>query len=307
MNKKIIFVFLLLCAAVFGYAQETPQFAFNSSSDLDEELSVLQSDYEKYLALKLELLLFKDKLDTKEVLKHYRRMYEIEHASVIRYTTISDSLLPFLSQEFSSKSGTPVEFGSPLRKQSVKENGTIMWFDAPVTKIDPALFAPDVTGIQLPSSTNLNYSSSPTICVTNLKQITGKDVVNNHALVSKDGTLIVAAVAGVDAYKIPVSVVKIGDGALRGSTINHVIIPKNVMEIGQAAFDLCKNLKTITILSTEPIQINNQAFGSDKHLKFKIYVPETCYRDYCNKYPSLKKRIKKMKNLNYLTGVKMVG
>ena len=248
------------------------------------------------------LVAFVGDLSNKEKLQLCYRMYEIEHTSKIVYATVDEKRLPLQTSDDSARLDLlPVDFGAALEDNDDDviddEDGVefSLWFAAPVTKIDPAIFSAAVTRIVLPSVDRLEYRASAASCVRNLAEIKGKDVVDNHLLVNRRGELIVAAVAGRARYDIPSQVTKIGDGAFRGCTLQEIYIPGSVKQIGEKAFDMCEELQSVYLFAPVPIQIAPSAFSSDKSLKYKVYVPKESLKLYKKQCPSLKKRLKAMK------------
>lgn len=284
---------LIITICVNGLSQSHPQYSFNSDGDYASLFSDSDSDYSEYWSIKLLLIL--SDINNKEKVQLYHRLYEIEHTSLILYRTLDGDTLEFHPLPDPTGRERSLDFGAAIANNT---EGSIdythkLWFTAPVTKIDPALFLEEVTYIKFPDTQGLQYKSSPFINVRNLKQMEGKDVVNDQVLISADSTLIAAAVAGLDAFTIPENVKAIGAGAFRGCTLKTITVSANVKSIGASAFDQCEKLESVTILSKEPIQIDESAFNTNKELKYKIYVPKECYKAYRKANPNIKKRFKK--------------
>lgn len=294
MKKTFTILMLILSFCVVGHTQTNPQFEFYAQVDNNSILSYYKdNDYATYYAIQLLLLLGDNNNKGKVQLIH--RLYEIEHTSVIHYVTDDGEPLNFMTDSDTTAEKTEVDFGATLKANSSDLSGVFkLWFASPVTKIDPALFTPNVTYIKLPASEGITYETSPTMCVTNLSYIDGPNVDDNSVIIDREGKLIVAAVAGLADFTIPNQVSKIGDRAFRGCTLKSITIPENVKSIGEGAFELCKQLETITILSPNPIQICRSSFETDKDYTYKIYVPQQCYKAYRKAYPFLKKRFEKI-------------
>lgn len=242
-----------------------------------------------------QLLLLFGVNSNKEKVQLLHRMYEIEHTSLIHYMTSDDEPLNLRTDSDTIGEKIEVDFGTILKANSNSNNEFELWFSSPVTKIDPALFSSNVTYIKLPDTDLLEYETSNTTCVTNLACIKGNDVIDERALVDADGKLIVAAVAGLTYYIVPQQVITIGKGAFRGSLIKNVVLSENIMSIEDAAFELCDNLESVTILSSNPVEISESAFDNAKSSKCTIYVPEQCYKAYRKQYSSFKRKFKKIK------------
>lgn len=298
MKRYFCAIIVLLWSCDLIHAQSTPQFDFNSEYDYSHAFRNSDGDFDDYLNIQL-MLIFKSDLNNKEKLKLYHRLYEIEHTSTISYQTVDDNPLKFHTPSDTLFLNATVDFGTILESNNKQREGFKMRFKSPVTKIDPALFAETVSYIKLPFTGNLEYKPSRSTCVTYLVAIEGKDVIDNdiitnygRSLVDTNGTLVVAAVADLSSYSIPKQVKAIGDGALRGCVLEEIVIPQNVTSIGEAAFELCAKLKTVTIFSEIPIEIKDSSFETGKESDYVIYVPKQCYKDYRKKYPLLKKRFK---------------
>ena len=293
MKKHLIILLLSTLLSVMGYSQTNPQFEFNAQANNISLLSHYEDDdYMTYLVSQLLLLLGVNNKETVELLY---RMYEIEHTSLIQYMTTTNEPLNLKTDSDTLLEKIEVDFGANLRSNSESDGAFKLWFASPVTKIDAALFATNVTYIKLPSIKELEYESSPSICVENLSFLEGLDVIDNSVLVDRERKIIAAAVAGYTEFVIPDQISKIGVGSFRGCTLNSIVIPENVQTIEDAAFELCNQLESVTILSPVPIQIGNTSFETDRKYKYTIYVPKQCYKAYRKAYPSLKKRFKKIK------------
>ena len=295
MKKRILFTMLILSLCVVGQSQTNPQFEFYNQTDYTSLLSSIEgNDYMTYFAI--QLVLFFEENNNKDKVQLVHRLYEIEHTSIIQYTTDDGESLNFKTDSDTLSKNTEVDFGTTLEANTSDFWGAKkLWFASPVTKIDPAIFAQNVSYIKFPSSSGLKYESSPSMCVTNLSHLDGLDVINNRLLVDKDGTLIAAAVAGLKDFTIPNQISRIGEGAFRGCTLKSITIPENVESIGDGAFEICSEMESITILSPNLIHIGNSSFETGKEYKYKIYVPKQCYKAYRQQHPSLKRRFKKIK------------
>ena len=299
MKQTFITVILVFSFFTTAFSQTSPQFGFNSVSDYSS-ITSKGNDYQNYVISHF-LVAFANDMSNKEKLQLCYRMYEYEHTSKIVYTTADNEPLPLRASRdtvlFSGK--IPVNFGSSLEKNDEEdvEDSVVfaLWFASPVTQIDPAIFSATVKNIVFPPVSNLEYRASAFSCVKNLIYLEGEDVVDNRLLINHEGELIVAAVSGLTRFDIPNQVVKIGDGAFRGCTLQEIVFPASVKCIGNNAFDLCDNLASVYIYSSESIQISPSAFYNDKKAKYKIYVPKQCCKEYRKKYPTLKKRIKELK------------
>ncbi len=69
--------------------------------------------------------------------------------------------------------------------------------------------------------------------------------------------------------------------------LTEITIPKNIVEIGERAFENCESLETITMMSLEPPKISNNTFNNCNSLK-TINVPAKGYIKYI-KDPEWKK------------------
>jgi hypothetical protein len=292
MKQTIITIILIISFCATAFSQTNPQFGFYAESDYS---SLINSgdDYKDYWLSKI-ILVLDDDISNREKLQICYRMYEITHTSVIVYKTTDDEPLPLKTSSDSSFSEKiPVDFGADLEDNDDDDDGVFaLWFSSPVSKIDPSIFSCRVTGVSLPDVENLEYQASPWSCVRNLVYIKGKDVVDNRLLVSRNGELIVAAVADLTEYVVPRQVSRVGAGSFRGCPLQEVTIPEHVQYIGDNAFDMCDGLKSVYILSSSPLEITPTAFNTSKKLKYKIYVPKQSCKAYQAKYPFLKKRIK---------------
>ena len=80
----------------------------------------------------------------------------------------------------------------------------------------------------------------------------------------------------IDTVILPESVIDIGYGAFRCSSISHVTLPKNVKLIGAYAFESCKNLKTLEIQNPD-VSFSQRPFGREI-VDFEIVFGGTCDR-----------------------------
>lgn len=229
-------------------------------------------------------------------------MYIIEKENMIFYSTIDNNVIP-IQPENNNKTGSMIDFGAPLISNADNtpnysiNSSYALKFGSPIKRIDPIIFNYKVDGIRLPASTNLTYQSSPEIRIDNLASIEGKDVVNNQSLISKDGTLIVAATASLNSYQIPDQVKKIGAGALRGSKAKSIIVPEFVTHIGDRAFDL-SSTSNFYFLSTTPPMLGESVFGDYLKDDFSIFVPKKQVRTFKKAYPHLSHHIKSIEKDN---------
>ena len=282
----------LLSSICHVKGQNNPQYSFYGDFDLSFVNQNAKNNADESERLELVLLLSKYfELDDKQILDLYYRLYEIEHTSVISYTTIDETPLPFHCED-SVDTNIYVDFGTPLisNKNELKSSLYRMCFASPINKIDSKLFSSSISTIYLPSTNNLNYSSSVDISVTNLKSIEGYDVYDYSALIDKGDILIVGATKGKNAYLIPECVKGIGAGAFRGATLNSIIIPSNVISIGKNAFDNTY-ITSFYFLSSEVPQMDESAFGKLLNSDVAIYVPKKSEKKYKKILPSLKELI----------------
>lgn len=290
--KQIVIISFLCCSFLQMNGQNNPQYAFYGNYDLSFLNKNAKNDVDESESTELVLLLAKFfELEDKSIVDLHYRLYEIEHTSVISYTTINDAPLNFQCVD-SLDVGQVVDFGSSLICNKRNENRFRLGFASPVTKIDPNLFTESVISIKLPSTNNLVYYSSPSICVKNLKEIIGKDVVNQRILVSKDGKLFVAAVSDLKTYIVPDVVKEIGDGAFRGCQLEELVIPETVSCIGSNVFDNCFQLKSLVLKSNDVVSIAESCFGNQTLSELTIRVPKKTLKHYKKKYPSLKNQFK---------------
>ena len=94
-------------------------------------------------------------------------------------------------------------------------------------------------------------------------------------LMNKEKTTLIAYPLGkkTDSYKIPNSVISIGDGAFSEcSSLSSITIPESVTSIGDSAFYGCASLSSITI-PEGVTSIGNSAFSSCTSLN-SITIPE---------------------------------
>ena len=122
-----------------------------------------------------------------------------------------------------------------------------------------------------------------------MHRIEGKDVIENTALISKDGTLIVAAVTGKDSYTIPFVVNRIGAGAFQGCSLKELVIPETVTSIGENALAKCSQMTSLTIKSEEVCQISETCFDEETLAHLTLYVPKKNIKKYKRTLPSVKK------------------
>lgn len=270
--------------------QTNPQYEFYGDYDLSFLNQNAKNDADEIERTEIVLMLAKFfGLSDKHLVDLYYRIYQLEHTSVIKYNTINNNPLNFQCVD-SLDTGIFVDFGTSLISNNNKESDSYnLKFASPVLKIAPELFSESVTNIKLPFTDSLTYISSPNICVTNLQCIEGKDVIDNTALISQNGVLIAAAVAGKDSYTIPNGVKEIGAGALQGCSLKELVIPETVMFIGEKAFAKCNHMKSLTIYSDDIIHISESCFDEQTIAQLNIYVPKKFIKSYKKMLPSVKK------------------
>ncbi len=300
---KTIKLYILVMMVLFPFYQlsgqtqppSNPQYSFYGDYDLSTLVSKTANDMEKSTEIaRYILIVMLNDADEKYLIDLYRQLYEIEHTSMIFYTTSDQKGLPFLCKDsIKTALDKEVDFGSALvEKNERTANRFQLGFASPITKIDPQIFTETVTSIKLPATDFLTYTSSPDINVKNLAHIDGKDVVDNTLLIDKNGVLIVAAVADYTEYEIPNQVKVIGSGAFRGCTLQTIVLPESIEKIEDAAFAECTNLQSVTIQSKEPISFASNAFGNNISQTLTLYVPKSSLKQYRKSLPSLKKQIK---------------
>jgi len=293
MKKVLIAILVFLSISTIANGQlDKPQYHFYKPKDIqiNEKFSNTIEEYD-FLANE-----FHNPFNNiNQRLSILYRMYIIEKENWITYSTIDNKAIPFRCEN--SSEGKMVDFGAQLISNvdntpyALYSKSFTLQFGNPVKRIDPLLFNQSVDGIHLPSTHNLLYQSSPDIRVDNLSSIEGIDVINQHSLVGKDGTLIVAALASMDSYVIPEQVKSIGAGALRGSKSNAVVIPESVSHIGERAFDL-SSITNFYFLPTNPPELEDYVFGENLNKNFTVFVPKKQIKLYKNTYPYFSSHIK---------------
>lgn len=288
--KKIVFIMLSCCMFLQMNGQRNPQYEFYSYYDLSFLNQNAKNDADEISRTNIVLMLANIfGLNDKHLVDLHYRVYQLEHTSVIKYDT-NDSIPLIFNCEDSLSLGIDVDFGTPLISNNKRFSDRFnLRFASPVTKIAPELFSESVTNIKLPFTDSLTYISSPNICVTNLQRIEGKDVIDNTALISQNGVLIAAAVAGKDSYTVPNGVKEIGAGALQGCSLKELVIPETVMFIGEKAFAKCNQMKSLTIYSDDIIHISESCFDEQTIAQLNIYVPKKNIKSYKKLLPSVKK------------------
>lgn len=281
---------LSCCMFLQMNGQRNPQYEFYSHYDLSFLNQNAKNDADEISRTNIVLMLADlFGLNDKHLVDLHYRVYQLEHTSVIKYDT-NDSIPLNFNCEDSLDLGIDVDFGTPLISNNKRFSDRFnLRFASPVAKIAPDLFSESVTNIKLPFTDSLTYISSPNICVTNLQRIEGKDVIDNTALISQNGVLIAAAVAGKDSYTIPNGVKEIGAGALRGCSLKELVIPETVMFIGEKAFAKCNQMKSLTIYSDEVVHISESCFDEQTIAQLNIYVPKKNIKSYKKILPSVKK------------------
>lgn len=232
-------------------------------------------------------------LSESQVVDLYYRLYEIENTSVVFYGTVNDHRLPFFAEEGVGY-GLSVNFGPRLivNEKPEGEKYYRLRFAYPVERIPADLFVEDITYLRFPSVSGLQYESSPKIRVDNLAAMEGRDVIDSRFLVGRGGMLIAAAVGGLKKCEVPSAVKTVGSGSLQGSGLQEIVLPESVRRVGQNAFAHCPNLKKITFKSTERVTIDDDCFDSGTLARLNIYVPKSLVKEYKERYPELKKKIK---------------
>lgn len=284
---------LLCCMFLQMNGQRTPQYEFYSHYDLSFLNQNARNDADEISRTNIVLMLADIfGLNDKHLVDLHYRVYQLEHTSVIKYDT-NDSIPLNFNCEDSLGLGIDVDFGTPLISNDKRFSDRFnLRFASPVAKIAPELFSESVTNIKLPFTDSLTYISSPNICVTNLQRIDGKDVIDNTALINQNGVLIAAAVAGKDSYTIPYGVKEIGAGAFQGCSLEELLIPETVTNIGEKAFAKCSEMKSLTISSKEICNISEFCFDENVLTQITLYVPKKNIKRYKKMLPLLKDRIK---------------
>ena len=245
------------------------------------------------LILKLELLLSDNLPETVQLSRLYR-IYEIEQTASIDYATYSGKELHIATEDTDDNNafGCAIsESGRNKDKSRYEKDVYTVKFKEPVTKIPASFFSADLVCVRLPGSTDIVYTSSPTMSVARLKELSGGNVKEN-ALISKDGTLIVAATAGLDDYQLPKGVKRLGAGAFRQSPLNTLVIGDEVSFIGDNALD-GTHLQTLTLFATTPPEVGDNVFGDTPPTL--LLVPKKSVKAYKKAWPELKKIIKAIK------------
>ena len=291
--QYILLLFVVLCPICHLKGQNNPQYSFYGDFDLSFVNQNAKDDADE--SERIELVLFFSKyfeLDDKQLIDLYYRHYEIEHTSVVGYTTIDKQPLLFHCKD-SMDNAQNVDFGTPLINNNPESDSTSfkLCFASPVNKIDPNLFSFTTSSIKFPSTKNLTYQSSPDICVSNLSELEGYDVCDYSALISKDSVLIAAATKGRSSYVIPENVKCIGSGAFRGSMVNTIIVPPRVASIGDNSFAETK-ITSLYFMSTEVPKIEGESSNMQLSPNTILYVPQKSQKKYKKKWSAYKKQIK---------------
>lgn len=84
-----------------------------------------------------------------------------------------------------------------------------------------------------------------------LERFTGPGVLPDGSGIVIDGCLVAVSTALVEgkAYNVPDGVVELGNASLANSGITSIVIPDRVEKIGQAVFDYCHSLESVTLPS----------------------------------------------------------
>ena len=285
-------IIFLVFSSVPTMAQYYPQYYDNSPHGSITESQNYDNIQHESLILKMELLFENDLPETVKLARLYR-IYEIEQIASIDYVTYSGEELG-LSTEDDDNNGfgcAIAENGRNKNKSNEEIDVYTVKFKEPVIKIPASFFSADLVYARLPGSTDIIYPSSPSISVARLERLSGGNVREN-ALISQEGTLIVAATAGVDDYQIPNGVRRIGAGSLRQSTITNLVIGDEVTFIGDNALE-GTHLQTLTLLATTPPMIGDNVFGETPPTV--LLVPKKSIKSYKRAWPKLKKNIKGIK------------
>ena len=135
-----------------------------------------------------------------------------------------------------------------------------------------------ITSCSIPAScTNIN-SSTFAYC-TELKEITVAADNSSYCsdgglMFSKDKTRLLQYPGGrTGTFTIPAGVTALGDQLFRGSLVNTVIIPSEVVCIGASAFRACESLKSIIDLRATPQTIGANTL-TDLTASPVVYVPK---------------------------------
>ena len=113
---------------------------------------------------------------------------------------------------------------------------------------------------------------------------------NNQKYYSPEGSNLIVdkttrtIVAGCGNSTIPNDVYYIGDYAFANSDLTDIVIPKNIREIGDHAFDGCSALEYAEFESTNPPKIGSDVFDNVQP-DFEIDVPEGAEDDYVEAWP----------------------
>lgn len=113
---------------------------------------------------------------------------------------------------------------------------------------------------------------------------------NNPKYYSPEGSNLIVdkttrtIVAGCGNSTIPNDVYYIGDYAFANSDLTDIVIPKNIREIGDHAFDGCSALEYAEFESTNPPKIGSDVFDNVQP-DFEIDVPEGAEGDYVDAWP----------------------
>ncbi|MBO6013713.1 MAG: leucine-rich repeat domain-containing protein [Bacteroidales bacterium] len=103
-------------------------------------------------------------------------------------------------------------------------------------------------------------------------------ILSPNTTVIRNGAL--AGCYALTRLELPDSVVEIEDGIMNGGWdnvdmgITDLVIGSNIRSIGSEAFTGCRKLKTVTVRSTIPIAIPEDAFHAQTYMNATLYVPE---------------------------------
>ncbi len=135
-----------------------------------------------------------------------------------------------------------------------------------------------ITSCSVPASCT-NISSSTFAYCTELKEINvnagNPSYCSEDGLMfSKDKTSLLQYPGGIPGtFTIPDGVTALGDQLFRGSLVNTVIIPSEVVSIGASAFRACPDLKSIVDLRETPQSLGSNAL-TDLTESPVVYVPK---------------------------------
>ena len=97
-----------------------------------------------------------------------------------------------------------------------------------------------------------------------------EDYTNEQTITIDNQTYAVTAIGTrafmnhpeMEDFKIPTTVISIGDYAFQGCALSSIVIPKGVTSIGNSAFYGCNNLTSVRVFASVPVAINNNTFSN---------------------------------------------